>query len=68
MQKITSRKVKLKKHMEYFKNSEPCGKCMFHCPDNSISCLVCSKLFHNKCLNLSKKARNELKRTVLGMF
>lgn len=40
----------------------PCGRCNFACDDDScISCTVCGKQYHRKCLKLSVKKMNDLK-------
>ena len=46
----------------FFKDYKPCGKCYSLCDaTNSIPCMLCSKPYHRKCLNLPKNKFHELK-------
>ena len=55
MNNVLSRKAKLKAHTAYFKNFKPCGSCCENCSGDDISCSICRKTFHSKCLGLSKE-------------
>ena len=63
MRKATLRKIKLKKYTERYKNFTGCTSCRENCSENNISCLLCRKLFHPKCLRLSKKLSEKMKKT-----
>ena len=48
----------------FFKDYKPCGSCYSLCDAaNSIPCILCSKPYHRKCLNLSKGNFKGLKNT-----
>ena len=53
-----------------YKNYIPCGNlsCKVNCNTDNIHCLICNKLFHYKCLGLSKKAYITLKKNNKGII
>ena len=61
--KILSRKNNIKAYIAKHKNVEHCGKCYSICEndENRISCKICRKCYHRKCLQFSKKIFNQLK-------
>ena len=46
----------------FFKDYKPCGICYSLCDAaNSIPCMICSKPYHRKCVNLTKSSFQGLK-------
>ena len=41
---------------------DPCGRCNYSCAEDSIQCVVCGKWYHRKCLNITKKKCQDLKK------
>ena len=59
---VLSRKDKLKNYLASYSNTKPCGHCRFYCTESGLSCLICGTCYHDKCLDFSMKALNELKK------
>ena len=53
-----SRSAKLKAQTAYFKTFKACSSCRENCHDDNMSCSVCCKIFHPKCVSLSKNNNN----------